>query len=228
MGRTGRRTWIKLYTHGILHGSVSYQLSEAQQAIWVKLLCMAGECNRDGQISDNDGRPFPHSHIAREIGTSAELLENTLNLCFDEGRIKEDDKGLHITNWTIYQSEYQRQKPYREGKRKATKTFKLCPECSFKGKTDEEYCPDCQKKGKEVELKKDYSVGPGGGKLHNLASGKRTEPWQEEKDVERDAIVWHDASVNSKPLFEKLRKDWPMDKQKKVAEYIRTHPGKFK
>ena len=112
----GRRTWIKLHTHGILHGSISYQLNDAEQSVWVKLLCLAGECNRDGQISDNDGRPFPHGFIAHEIHTVLELLETTLNKCIEEGRITEDGSGIHITNWATYQSEYQRQKPYRHPK----------------------------------------------------------------------------------------------------------------
>lgn len=118
MGRTGARAWIKLHCHGRLHGSIVYQLEEAEQSVFDKLLCFAGECNRDGQISDNDGRPFPKDHIAHELHTSMELLESTLEKCIKEGRIAENGTGLHITNWATYQSEYQRQKPYR-GKKKS-------------------------------------------------------------------------------------------------------------
>jgi DnaD/phage-associated family protein len=115
-GNAGRR-WIKLYTRGRLHGSIVYQLEEAEQSVWDKLLCFAGEINRDGQISDNDGRPLPHSFIAHELHTTLELLESTLKKCGEEGRISENDNGIHITNWKEYQSEYERQKPYREGKK---------------------------------------------------------------------------------------------------------------
>lgn len=109
----GRRTWIKLHCYGFLHGSVSYQLADAEQGIWAKLLCLAGVCGLDGLIADNDKRPYPHSFIAHELHTSEELLESTLNKCKEEGRITENEHGIHITNWAVYQSEYQRQKPYR-------------------------------------------------------------------------------------------------------------------
>lgn len=159
MGRTGRRTWVKLHTHGILHGSVSYQLTEAEQIIWVKLICLAGECNRDGQISDNDGRPYPHLFIAHELHCTEELLESALFKCNDEGRTTEDETGIHITNWSVYQSEYQRQKPYRDEKEHGKKMFKKCPQCKFKAETDEIHCPKCAKDGKKVELEKDYAGG---------------------------------------------------------------------
>lgn len=127
--------------------------------MWDKLLCFAGEINRDGQISDNDARPFPHDFIAREIHTTLELFESTLAKCTEEGRIKEDEHGIHITNWAVYQSEYQRQKPYRETKKEGAKIHKLCPSCDYKALTAETYCPKCAKKGKESLLGRDYSAG---------------------------------------------------------------------
>lgn len=114
MGIAGRRTWIKLYCYPRLHGSISYQLTNEEQSIWDKLLCLAGLCDIPGVISDNDGRPYPHSFVAHELHASEELLESTLAKCKEEGRITENEHGIHITNWHKYQSEYQRQKPYRK------------------------------------------------------------------------------------------------------------------
>ena len=113
----GRRTWIKLYCWGRLHGSITYQLTEAEQSVWDKLLCLAGLINKEGAICDNDSRPFPHEHIARQLYTDLNLLEGTLQKCKDEGRVTENEHGVHIANWKAYQSEYARQKPYREGKK---------------------------------------------------------------------------------------------------------------
>lgn len=116
--RTGwKRTWIKLYCYEWLHGSISYQLTDEEQSVWAKFLALAGLCGRAGTISDNDGRAYPHSFIAHEFHISEELLEKTLEKCELEGRIKEDETGIHITNWAAYQSEYQRQKPYRDKKK---------------------------------------------------------------------------------------------------------------
>lgn len=159
MARTGKRTWIKLHTHGILHGSVSYQLSDAEQSVWIKLLCLAGEVNRDGQISDNDGRPYPHHFIAHELHITKELLESTIKKCTDEGRISEDDTGLHITNWAVYQSEYQRQKQYRDKEDKKHFTYRVCHTCGHKEKSSERKCPKCAKKGIDSDFQVDYTAG---------------------------------------------------------------------
>ncbi|MBA7563515.1 hypothetical protein ES708_05174 [subsurface metagenome] len=110
----GKRTWIKLYCYRRLHGSVVYQLTEAEQSVWDKLLCLAGLSSYEGMISDNDGRAYPHSFIAHELSTTIELFESTLAKCIEEGRLSEDEHGIHVTNWAAYQSEYQRQKPYRQ------------------------------------------------------------------------------------------------------------------
>lgn len=110
------RRWVKLYCYELLHGSVSYQLTEAEQAVWIKLLCLAGLCGHEGIIADHDLRPFPHDFISHEIHTTLELLEETLRKCKAEGRISEDGNGIHITNWAKYQSEYGRQRPYRIAK----------------------------------------------------------------------------------------------------------------
>ena len=110
----GKRTWIKLYCYQRLHGSVVYQLTEAEQSVWDKLLCLAGLCSNEGIVSDTDGRAYPHSFIAHELSTTIELFESTLAKCIEEGRLSEDEHGIHVTNWVAYQSEYERQKPYRQ------------------------------------------------------------------------------------------------------------------
>ena len=110
----GARRWIKVWCYEALHGSISYQLTEAEQAVWVKLLCFAGLCGNDGVIADHDLRPFPHEFICHEIHTDMEVFRSTLDKCKEEGRIMEEDsRGIIITNWAKYQSEYERQKQYR-------------------------------------------------------------------------------------------------------------------
>lgn len=113
----GPRKWIKIFCYETLHGSVSYQLSEAEQSVWVKLLCFAGLCGNEGLIADHDLRPFPHPFIIHEIHTDEDIFKATLAKCKEEGRISEDGQGIRITNWAKYQSEYDRQKPWRERKK---------------------------------------------------------------------------------------------------------------
>ena len=109
-----KRTWIKLHCYERLHGSVAFQLEPDERSVWDELLCLAGLCGHEGLIADRDKRPYPHSFVAHELHISEELFERTLAKCKQEGRITENEHGIHITNWRVYQSEYQRQKPYRQ------------------------------------------------------------------------------------------------------------------
>ena len=113
----GRRLWIKLYPVDCLDGSIRYQLESDERGVWYDLLNFSAICAIPGTIADKDGRPYPHSFIANRLNISLDLLELTLRKCIEEGRIREEDGGkIEIVNWAAYQSEYQRQKPYREKK----------------------------------------------------------------------------------------------------------------
>ena len=118
MSRTaGRRTWIKLYPVDCIDGSIRYQLEADERGVWYDLLNFSAICATPGTISDKDGRPFPHTFIANRLNILIDLLESTLQKCIEEGRISENGQGIHITNWAAYQSEYERQKPYRQAKK---------------------------------------------------------------------------------------------------------------
>lgn len=113
-----KRTWVKLYCEGCLHGSINYQLSLEEQAVFFKMVMYSAVCGGEaGIISDNDGRKMPHWFIANELHSPLEVFESTLEKCIKEGRCQENDQGLTITNFKEYQSEYERQRPYREAKK---------------------------------------------------------------------------------------------------------------
>lgn len=115
-----QRTWIKLHVNGWLHGSVRWQLTPAERGTLADLFALAGERGRDGEISDNDGRPFPMEYIAHSLNIDVALLESTIAKCVEEGRIVDRDGVITLTNWKIYQSEYDRQKKYRTADRERT------------------------------------------------------------------------------------------------------------
>ena len=113
--RTTKRRWIKFYPGEIINGSLRWQLTAAERSVWYELMLFASLCSNTGDICDRDGKPFPYSFIANRLNITGKLFRSTLKKCIDEGRIAEDDAGLHIVNWSRYQSEYDRQKPYRQG-----------------------------------------------------------------------------------------------------------------
>jgi hypothetical protein len=108
-----RRPWLKLWAIECLEGSIRWQLSAEERGTWYDLLALARICGQEGTIGDRDDRAFPHVFIANRLNIPLELLERTLKKCEEEGRLTEDDKGILITNWKVYQSEYERQKKYR-------------------------------------------------------------------------------------------------------------------
>lgn len=118
-----RRRWIKLYPLECMDGSIRYQLESDERSVWYDLLVFSAICNNAGSISDRDNRPFPHSFIANRLNISLELFERALTKCKDEGRINEDESGIHIANWKYYQSEYDRVKGYQEAYRERKKTL---------------------------------------------------------------------------------------------------------
>lgn len=112
-----KRPWIKMYPVDCLMGSINYQLDLAERCIWYELIYFSAICATPGVIADKDGRPFPHQFIANRLNAPLDVFERTVQKCVDEGRIVENDTGIHITNWAAYQSEYERQKPYRDKKK---------------------------------------------------------------------------------------------------------------
>lgn len=150
------RTWVKLDCSGVLHGSINWQLSLEEQAIWIKMFAYAAVSGgRPGTIQDNDGKPLPHWYIAHELHCPEELFETCLGKCVAEGRCRENGDGIVITNFEHYQfSEYDRQKPYRDARKAEKEVFKLCHSCGWTGKTNQAACPDCGE-----ALSRDYSMG---------------------------------------------------------------------
>ena len=88
---TTRRNWVKIYVTGWLHGSIRWQMSPEQRSVWADLIALAGECNKGGRICDNDGRPFPSDYIANQLNIPLELLNETVKMSKDEGRINKKD-----------------------------------------------------------------------------------------------------------------------------------------
>lgn len=115
MGNPTRRRWIKLYPLECIDGSIRYQLTPSERGVWYDLLNFSAVCSNDGTISDRDGRPYPLSFIASRLNITITLLKSTLDKSIEEGRLTMTLDGvISITNWTRYQSEYDRQKPYRQ------------------------------------------------------------------------------------------------------------------
>ena len=107
--------WMKL--HGtFLDSSINYEMGLDQQCVFLKLCLFSMRCGMEpGLIADNDGKPIPTWYIANSIHAPVETVEETIKIGKETERIRENGSGvLEIINWKEYQSEYERQKPYRK------------------------------------------------------------------------------------------------------------------
>ena len=114
-----RRTWVKMWVNECLQGTIRFDFTAAERGVWYDLVILAGNCRIPGIIAANETSPYPHSYIAGMLNIDLELLEETLEKCKASGRIEETEQGIKLINWEHYQSEYERQKPYRQQKQKS-------------------------------------------------------------------------------------------------------------
>jgi len=114
-----RRIYRKSWPYDNLFGSLRHELDAAQRGVWNDLLDFAKLSRvRPGLIAPNDKQAYKHEWLAGFLNIPLELLENTLEALRATDRINENGSGIEILNWDKYQSEYDRQKPYREAKRR--------------------------------------------------------------------------------------------------------------
>jgi len=118
------RLWIKVDCEGVLRGSINYLLPLDGQAVWIKMIAYSEVCGgRPGWIEDNNGNGLPHDFIAQELHCPVEIFELVLKKMRDDKAIETNGTGsIHLVNFEHYQfGEYDRQQPYRLGKKEAEK-----------------------------------------------------------------------------------------------------------
>src|ERR1700679_2303080 len=121
----GGRKWVKLWVREWLDGTTRAEMSDSQRAFWIDLLAMAG-CSRypgiicAGQINGQYvGYPL---NKFQQLMTDPIDIESTFELFVNNDKIKLEITRelpfklykITILKWDQYQSEYHRQRPYRQ------------------------------------------------------------------------------------------------------------------
>lgn len=113
-----RRIYRKSWPYDNLFGTSRFDFDATQRGIWNDLLDMAKLSRVEpGLIAPGPGRAYAHEWLAAFLNVPLESLKSTLDVCKETERIAENGDGIKILNWAKYQSEYDRQKPYRERKK---------------------------------------------------------------------------------------------------------------
>lgn len=118
----GSRTWIKLHCKKWLEGSLRDESIEIR-GVFAGLLALAGDgrYGDSGEIKLSNGIGLTDGQISQILTVSLGLWRQAKRRFLDTDRIRITEKGaILITNWSKYQPEYDRQKPYRKAQKRVT------------------------------------------------------------------------------------------------------------
>ncbi len=119
MGEYGKRKWVKLWCDEMLTGTTRFQLGPVERSVWVDFLLLCGRSRIPGVIAagETNDRPtgYPRRTLAGMLNIPLKALNRSMDLFVEQERIElGEDDIIVIRNWDKYQSEYERQKPYRQ------------------------------------------------------------------------------------------------------------------
>jgi hypothetical protein len=121
-----RRTWIKLFCDRTLHGTCFEELEPDERFVWFGYLLLAGDSPVDGKICVTENSGYTDSQIAELLKVPVELHKRTKRKCIKFEKIKVlENNIIEIINWRTYQSEYCRQKKYRDKKKEESSIASL-------------------------------------------------------------------------------------------------------
>ena len=110
------RRWVKFYCEQWLSGTIRDEPPEIR-AVFVDLLALAGggQYGDVGEIKLANGIGYTDQQISEILRIRLALWRRAKSQLITSNRIETTSKGaITIVNWSKYQSDYQRQKPYRQ------------------------------------------------------------------------------------------------------------------
>ncbi len=150
----GSRTWIKVYCDNWIQGTLREETPEIR-GVWVDLLALAGsgQYGDTGEIKLTNGVGYTDGQIAEILHISKSLWRKAQQRLLETERIGISPRGaIRIVNWSKYQSEYNRQKPYRQQKQATEVQQNNGDNQSF---TPEQNSPFANPLEKEIESEKE-------------------------------------------------------------------------
>ena len=110
-----RRNWIKIYVDQCLRGTMMDEMQDpAERFVWFGVLLLAGDSAYEGKISLTEDMGYSDEQLGSMLKCDPQLIKRAKKkmVKFDKIKILKNNI-IQIVNWKKYQSEYQRQKPYR-------------------------------------------------------------------------------------------------------------------
>ena len=110
-----RRNWIKIYIDQCLRGTMMDEMKDpAERFVWFGFLLLAGDSAYEGRIALTEDMGYSDEQLGAMLKCDAVLIKKAKKKMIKYEKIKIlKNNIIQILNWSKYQSEYQRQKPYR-------------------------------------------------------------------------------------------------------------------
>ena len=112
----GSRRWFKVHSREWIEGTLREETSEIR-GVWIDLLALAtsGQYGDIGEIKLQNGVGLSDTQICEILAVKPALWRKAKQRLLETDRIEISPRGaISIVNWRKYQSEYDRQKPYRK------------------------------------------------------------------------------------------------------------------
>jgi hypothetical protein len=106
----GRMTWFKMFVNFDDPERWTSKADNEELGAWVRLLRLASISPVKGKIEIADGIPYTPEQLKKVIKSEKDYLKKWET----QGAIKQENGVIIIEKWGSYQSEYERQKPYRQ------------------------------------------------------------------------------------------------------------------
>jgi hypothetical protein len=120
----GRRSWVKLWCLPWIEGHVAENDPDFKiRGLLASIIALAGDCDGDdGLVTWTKEIGLTAEQIATRLRSTPKIILAGLAELQNRGYLTVGPQGqIAITDWRHFQSEYQRQKPYRQS---VTKSYK--------------------------------------------------------------------------------------------------------
>jgi len=96
--------YLKMFGYQWLEGSIRVDLDSAGRGVWGDILALASISRRVGYLERSPGIPYTDKELAEKFRVTMQLLQVTIGLCLQEGRLRQDGNGTYVvSNWDKYQ-----------------------------------------------------------------------------------------------------------------------------
>lgn len=115
MLKSMRRTWVKIYVDQWLRGTLRDELEPDERSIWADFIALAGDSPFEGKIAITESIGYSDEQLAEMLKCPVELIQRAKAKFLKYDKITQNNyRVIDLQNWQKFQSEYQRQKKYRE------------------------------------------------------------------------------------------------------------------